>query len=95
MPATIRVRRKKCELCVVSWNAQRVSGGLSALVHHLFELEDWNAVLLQAVSFKDEQADMDALEASLWRSQIGDQARLSLGHIHWNSLLVRGFPSLV
>ena len=39
--------------------------GLSALVHHLSELEDWDAALLQEISFKDEQADMDALEASL------------------------------
>ena len=39
--------------------------GLSALVHHLSELEDWDAVLLQEIYFKDEQADMDALEASL------------------------------
>ena len=32
-----RVRREKCQLCVVSWNVQRVSGGLSALISHLSE----------------------------------------------------------
>ena len=49
---------------MVSWNVQRVSGGLSALISHLSELEDW-AVLLQEISFTDESLYFEALEASL------------------------------
>ena len=50
---------------MVSWNVQRVSGGLSALICHPSVLEDWDAVLLQEISFQDESIDLDALEASL------------------------------
>ena len=31
-----RVSREKCELCVLSWNVLRVSGGLDMLVQHIF-----------------------------------------------------------
>ena len=33
-----RVSREKCELCVLSWNVLRVSGGLDMLVQHISEL---------------------------------------------------------
>ena len=60
-----RVSREKCELCVLSWNVQRVSGGLSMLVQHISELEEWDALLLQELSFKDELLSLEELEASL------------------------------
>ena len=42
-----RQRRKKSELCVASWNVQRVSSGLSTFVQHVSGLEEWDAILLQ------------------------------------------------
>ena len=60
-----RVRREKCQLGVVSWNVQRVSGGLSALISHLSELEDWDAVMSRETTFRGESIDLEALEASL------------------------------
>ena len=35
------------------------------LISHLSELEDWDAVLLQEISFRDESFDFEGLEASL------------------------------
>ena len=57
--------REKWELCVLSWNVQRVSGGLGMLVQHISELEEWDAILLQELSFKDELLSLEELEASL------------------------------
>ena len=59
------MRREKCELCVLSWNVQRVSGGLSMLVQQISEIEEWDAILLQELSFNDELLSLDELEASL------------------------------
>ena len=50
---------------VVSWNVQRVSRGLCTLVQHISELREWDAILLQELSLKDEFAAMDELESSL------------------------------
>ena len=35
------------------------------LVQHISELEEWDAILLQELSFKDELLSLEALEASL------------------------------
>ena len=50
---------------MLSWNVQRVSSGLSMLVQHISELEEWDAILLQELSFKDEHLSLEALKASL------------------------------
>ena len=50
---------------MVSRNVQRVSSGLSTLVQHISELQEWDAILLQELSFKDELVRQDELEASL------------------------------
>ena len=42
----------------------RVSSGLSTFVRHILELDEWDAILLQELSFKGELSDMDELEAS-------------------------------
>ena len=55
----LRVSSNKCDLCVLSWNVQRVSGGLSMLVQHISELEEWDAILFQ------ELLSLEELEASL------------------------------
>ena len=59
------MRREKCELCVLSWNVQRVSGGLGMLVQQISEVEEWDAILLQELSFNDELLSLEELEASL------------------------------
>ena len=59
------MRREKCELCVLSWNVQRVSGGLGMLVQQISELEEWDAILLQELSFHDDFLSLEELEASL------------------------------
>ena len=68
-----RVRREKCELCVLSWNVQGASGGLGMLVQQISEVEEWDAILLQELSFNDEFLSLEELEASLGGSQIGDE----------------------
>ena len=50
---------------MLSWNVQRVSSGLGMLVQHISELEEWDAILLQKLSFKDELLSLEELEASL------------------------------
>ena len=50
---------------MLSWNVQKVSGGLGMLVQHISELEEWDAILLQELSFKDELLSLEELEASL------------------------------
>ena len=52
-------------MCVVSWNVQRVSSGLSTLIQYVLEREEWDAILVQELSFEDELSDVDELEASL------------------------------
>ena len=42
-----------------------VSGGLGMLVQHISELEEWDAILLQELSFKNELLSLEELEASL------------------------------
>ena len=59
------MRREKCELRVLSWNVQRVSVGLSMLVQQISEVEEWDAILLQELSFNDESLSLEELEASL------------------------------
>ena len=59
------MRREKCELCVLSWNVQRVSGVLGMLVQQISEVEEWDAILLQELSFHDEFLSLEELEASL------------------------------
>ena len=51
---------------MLSWNVQRVSGGLSMLVQHISELEEGDAILLQLQSFKDE-----FLSWKNWRLPLG------------------------
>ena len=58
------MRREKCELRVLSWNVQRVSVGLSMLVQQISEVEEWDAILLQELSFNDESWSLEELEAS-------------------------------
>ena len=50
---------------MLSWNVQRVSSGLNTLVQHISELREWDALLLQELSFKDELMASDELESSL------------------------------
>ena len=50
---------------MLSWNVQRVSTGLSMLVQQISEIEKWDAILLQELSFNDESLPLDELEASL------------------------------
>ena len=74
---------------------QRVSGGLSALISHLSELEKWDAVLLQENSFTDESLNFEALEASL-----GGHKLVLNSSCPWDNAIVihspvEGFPSLV
>ena len=76
---------------MLSWNVQRVSGGLGMLVQHISELEEWDATLLQELSFKDELLSLEELEASFGRTQISDECGVSVGYGHYHSLPVDGF----
>ena len=81
--AHFRIRREKRELCVVSWNVQRVSRGLSTLVQHISELREWDAILLQELSFKDEFATIDELESSL-----GDHKLVTNPICPWDTAII-------
>ena len=48
---------------------------LSTLVQHISELEEWAAIFLQELSFKDELSSMDELEASLGGHKLATNPR--------------------
>ena len=58
--------REKQELFVLSWNVQK----------------EWDVILLQELSFKDELLSLEELEASFGEAQIGDEPEMSVGHGH-------------
>ena len=67
----------------MSWNVQRVSSGLSTLVQHISELREWDAILLQELSFKDEFTTVDELESSL-----GDHKLVTNPYCPWDTAIV-------
>ena len=67
----------------MSWNVQRVSSGLSTLVHHISELREWDAILLQELFFKDELTAMDELESSL-----GDHKLMTNPNCPWDTAII-------
>ena len=61
------------------------------LVQHISELEEWDAIFLQELLFKDELL----IGGFPWRAQIGGERDMSVGYGHYHSLSVDGFHSLV
>ena len=64
------------------------------LVQHISELEEWDAILLQELSFKDELLSLEELEASLGGHKLVANG-MSVGYGHYHSLSVDGLHSLV
>ena len=43
------------------------------LVQQISEIEEWDAILLQELSFHDEFLPLDEFRGLSWRTQIGDE----------------------
>ena len=74
---------------MVSWNVQRVPSGLSTLVQHISEFEEWDAILLQELVFKDEFI-VGRIGGFPRKPQISEEPEMPVGHtaiiIHWRRL---------